>query len=52
MKIDLGTYELDCDFDPREQFNNDKEKLPIEDKPMKVRIPFFRYRPVISSMMI
>ena len=31
MKIDLGTYELDCDFDPREQFNNDKEKLPIED---------------------
>ena len=30
MKIDLGTYELDCNFDPREQFNNDEEKLPIE----------------------
>ena len=31
MEIEVGNYSLECDFDPRERYNNVDEKLPIED---------------------
>ena len=31
MKVELGRYELDLDFDPRVERNSTDEMIPIED---------------------
>ena len=31
MKVELGRYELDLDFDPRVERNSTEEMIPIED---------------------